>query len=247
MMFLNSRRRRSKLPVVALLLALCSLGFLSSEEKLEPAEITAKLLAQKESASRAHLSGEREDLGRAMHSVGPQDAVVVISVFSDFQSDAAWAVNRQIHQIRTQYPDHVRVDFRHFTGAREREFRLTLAYGAAAAGRMGYFWVFHDALFNRRGALHKDSLAEVVRELGLDEAVFSGHLNSALVHDAVDAEVALGERLGLVRPPGVFVNGHRFSDRSLGSNALQRVVHEHATGRHRIPQKARGLKSMGGS
>jgi protein-disulfide isomerase len=82
---------------------------------------------------------------------------------------------------------------------------------AVAAQRQGKFWEMHDLIFENRESLDRATYVEHARSLGLDVAQFERDLDSREVKDAVDADVALAERLDIRGTPGFFINGRYLS------------------------------------
>jgi protein-disulfide isomerase len=82
---------------------------------------------------------------------------------------------------------------------------------AAAAGKQGKFWEFHDKLFANQQQLNLDTYKRYAKELGLDVARFEKDLTDPDTKKKVDADKAEAQSLGLTGTPGFFVNGHFLS------------------------------------
>lgn len=85
-----------------------------------------------------------------------------------------------------------------------------VAVAVRCAGRQGRSRAFHDAVAGRDPLPGGAALADVARELGLDGAAFAACVADAAVVDAVAAESAEAERLGLEAPPVVLLDGRVF-------------------------------------
>ncbi|MEM6993235.1 MAG: thioredoxin domain-containing protein, partial [Myxococcota bacterium] len=81
--------------------------------------------------------------GRA--ALGPEDALVTIVEFSDFQCPYCSRMAPVAHQIVERNPD-VRFVFRNLPLSMHKQARPA-ALAAVAAGRQGKFWEMHDKLF----------------------------------------------------------------------------------------------------
>jgi hypothetical protein len=87
-----------------------------------------------------------------------------------------------------------------------RSAALAAEAGVAAAAQ-GKFWAFHDQLFGDFGKLTRPDLERFAQAAGLDLARFRAALDDHRYHDAVLAETAAAEALGVDGTPTMFVNG----------------------------------------
>jgi len=71
----------------------------------------------------------------------------------------------------------------------------------------GKFWPMHDSLFAHQKALDAASLATYAEALGLDMTAFSECISCPQSAQAVAADVALGQSLGVQATPTFFING----------------------------------------
>jgi protein-disulfide isomerase len=152
----------------------------------------------------------RVGLGLPGHQSGPDDALVTIVVWSDFQCPFCERQAPVLAHVRKKYPDSVRVVYRHFPVVFHRDSILAAEAGAAAA-EQGKFWAFHDRVFGREEAtrhLTRADLEAIASDAGLDLARFRAALDDRRFHDAVIAEGAAAEALGVDGTPTMFINGH---------------------------------------
>ncbi len=82
---------------------------------------------------------------------------------------------------------------------------------AAAAGKQGKFWEFHDKLFGNQQDLSPGAYERYARALGLDVARFEKDLADPELRRTIDADKAEAQSLGLTGTPGFFVNGRFLS------------------------------------
>jgi len=147
---------------------------------------------------------------------GPKTAPVTIVEFADFQSPLAAEALHTVQQVLAQYPDQVRLVFKHFPLAIHPNAR-TAALAAEAAGEQGKFWEMHDLLFQNSTALGPDDLRALATRLGLDVARFEKDLGSPELAARVDRDVAEAARVGVIGAPTFFVNGHRMDSYQLNA------------------------------
>lgn len=154
---------------------------------------------------------------------GPADAAVTLIEYSDFQCPFCAQLAASLKQLQAQYPDDLRVVYRHFpligTSEQPLHEKAALAMQAAeAAGRQEKFWEMHDALFAGQADWTDMSiedfeawLLDTANTLGLDVAQFTQDLRSdELVQMAQDAW-AEGQELQIGYTPFILINGLLYS------------------------------------
>lgn len=163
-------------------------------------------------------SGEPVDpqvlVAGALHATGPDDAPVTIVEFSDFQCPSCRAVQPAIKQVVDQFPEQVRLVYRHyplpqFTNSRQA------SYAALAAEDAGEFWAYQELLYGRQDQwsgitdrdLLKDTLISYAVELGIDRDAFTAKMDSTELVEQVQADAQLGRDIGVSATPTIFVNG----------------------------------------
>lgn len=78
---------------------------------------------------------------------GPENAVVTIVEYSDFQCPYCARFASVMAQLKADYPDDIRLVYRHFPLASIHDKALMATQAAEAAGLQGKFWQMHDFLF----------------------------------------------------------------------------------------------------
>ena len=132
---------------------------------------------------------------------GPATAKVTIVEFADFQCPFCARTTATVARILREYPNDVRIFYRHNPLSFHDRARPA-ADLAAAADLDGQFWPMHDTLFANQGRLDDKSLDLYAKELGVDPAK-----RAAAAKGLVDTDLALGARLGVSGTPIFFVNG----------------------------------------
>ena len=159
-------------------------------------------------------AGKGADLAKIAHSpkgkvpyLGAKDAVVLVTVFSDFQCPVCRRSADPIKQLVMDFPGKVKVVFRH--NALEMHGRSQpAAIAAIAAQRQGKFWQYHDKLFETR-RLDDSSLLDHARSIGIDVSKFQQDLADQSIVAQVKTESKMSESLGASGTPAFFVNGMR--------------------------------------
>ncbi len=150
--------------------------------------------------------------------LGPDDAAVTIIEYSDFQCPYCAQTAPVLRQLQRDYPQDVRLIFRHFPLVKIHEKARLGAQAAEAAGAQGAFWEMHDLLFSTQPewnamteAEFQDWLVQQAETLGLDSEKFRTDLlseeNATISQKAWDDGLALG----LTGTPTLVINGQYYS------------------------------------
>ncbi|MFT7586452.1 MAG: cyclophilin family peptidyl-prolyl cis-trans isomerase [Cellvibrionaceae bacterium] len=120
-----------------------------------------------------------------------------------------------LRRLVDEYPDEVRVIYRHFPLTQIHDNAFMAAEAAEAAGAQGGFWEFHDALFEHQedfAATDKTQLADFLSnladEIGLDGAMLKQDLESGKYQAYVEAHLDEAAALQLPGTPALIVNGN---------------------------------------
>jgi protein-disulfide isomerase len=167
----------------------------------------------------------RVGLGMPNQQLGPDDALVTIVVFSDFECPFCAREAPVLASLHANYGNDVRIVFRHFPVLFHPDSMIAAEAGAAAAAQ-GKFWQFHDQVFAHFGHLTRQDLEAFAQAAGLDLARFRAALDDRRYHDAVVAEGAAAQALGVDGTPTMFINGQPVVG-AAGEAALDRIVRAH--------------------
>ncbi len=121
-------------------------------------------------------------------------------------------------QLREEYPDEVRVVYRHFPLNSIHDKAALAAQASEAAGEQGDFWEMHDLLFEKQGDWadmsvdqFQDWLVEQANNLGLNSDQFSTDLVSEEITSEIQQAWEYGQEIGLPGTPFVLINGGYYS------------------------------------
>ncbi|MFU8802330.1 MAG: thioredoxin domain-containing protein [Bradymonadaceae bacterium] len=178
-------------------------------------------------AQRSASGPVEESSYRAGHSpaLGPIDAPVVIVEFSNFPCPHCGRLSGVLKELLKDFPDQVRVEFRHFPFAHQEEGNLAARAGVCA-NEVGKFWPLHDAMFENAPALSKPAILGYARGAGLDAQALSACMDSELSRRIVQTDVSAGQKLGIQGTPTFFLNGRRIEG-VLPYPELTRLVRKH--------------------
>jgi protein-disulfide isomerase len=132
--------------------------------------------------------------------------VVTIVEFSDFQCPYCSRVLPTLDKLIKEYPDKVRVFFRHNPLPFHQDAPLA-AQAAVAAENQGKFWQMHDILFKNQQNLKRADLEKYATEIGLDMAKFKKDIDDPATKKRVDEDLDIAKKAGVQGTPNFFVNG----------------------------------------
>jgi cyclophilin family peptidyl-prolyl cis-trans isomerase/protein-disulfide isomerase len=156
-----------------------------------------------------------EMVGAGEHVDGVEQGFsVTIIVYNDFActtcQSTEWAVVDSVHY----FPEDIRLVYRHFANL-EDIHSIAAAVAAEAAGLQGYFWEYHNALFDRQSEwvtledeAFEDWLIEQAVDLGMDRDQFTADFTEPALLEQVVAQSQQALMLGNASAPVVLVNGN---------------------------------------
>jgi protein-disulfide isomerase len=162
--------------------------------------------------------------------IGPPDAEVQVSVFTDLQCEPCAAYQLDVVEpLIEEYArgGEARVGLRHFSMGR---FRTTLAaQGATAAGEQGKQWQFAGVFFRNQGLIEERGVSEeYLREvasaiMGFEIAEWEEDLDDPEVAASVEADADLALELRLPADPAVIVTGPGGQRELVGAPSLGEI------------------------
>ena len=142
---------------------------------------------------------------------GKQSARVTVVEYVDYECPHCRHAQALLRQVVAEYPNDVRVYFKHFPLSGHTNARLA-AEGAVAAHKQGQFWAFSDKVWDVSDNLTPAVLETVAKTVGLDVAVWRKDAASNAVKARVQADKSEGTELGIAATPTVFINGRKYED-----------------------------------
>ncbi len=144
------------------------------------------------------------------HILGPVNAKVTLIEYSDFECPFCQRHLPTLKQIMAQYPNDVRLVYRHFPLSQIHPQAQKAGEAAECVAKLGgneAFWQMHDKLFENQTALNATTYARLAGEVGVNVDQFNTCLNSGEMAQRVMEDYASGNNAGVQGTPGTFVNG----------------------------------------
>ena len=161
-------------------------------------------------------------LGPEDHVGGPDDALVTLVQYGDFECPFSKDVHDIVADIRAHH-DGVRFAFRHFP-LRPHPHALAAAIASEEAARQGGFWLLHDRLFAHQLDLRPDQLAAHAEAVGLDGAAVRAAVDAETGQAEILAEKRAGVRAGVRSTLGLWIDGEWVEGDALEDALVERVI-----------------------
>ncbi len=182
-------------------------------------------LAERKATQEKQAIERRQELATAAASLparGNAEAPVTIVEFSDFQCPYCSRGAKTAEQILAKYPNDVKLVFMHYPlNFHPWAKPAAVATVCAAEQSPDAFWTLHDKYFAHQKEITPQNVVakskEFLKDSGIDMekwAACAGDQESEAYKAAaasVDADMALGQKLGVRGTPGFFVNGRFLS------------------------------------
>jgi len=154
------------------------------------------------------------DVSPDEHSYGPGDASVTIIEYADFQCPSCAQLAPILALLALQFPEEVRIIFRHLPLIDIHDKALLAARASEAAAQQFKFWEMHDILYHFQDDWTRlsqqqftDWLLDQAADLSLNLAEFQNALNNATITDVLEQDLEDALRIGLRATPFLLLNG----------------------------------------
>ena len=150
---------------------------------------------------------------------GKSEAPATIIEYGDFECPACADFYAIVKKLEQDYPDDLRVVFRHYPLITIHKKAYDAARATEAAGVQGKFWEMHDILFEKQtdwanDSNHRDKFVDYVKQLGLDEEKFKNDFESKDLETKINTDLASGNSLAVNATPTFYLNGKKVQPRS---------------------------------
>ena len=143
------------------------------------------------------------------HVRGPDDALVTLIEYGDFDCEYCGQAEGPIRDLLSSFSDEVRYVWRHLPLNDVHPDAQMAAEASEAAAAQGAFWDMHDLLLEHTGELRPDDLVRYAAQLGLDSDRMVKELRRREYAPRVSEDVASADESGVSGTPSFFINGRR--------------------------------------
>ncbi|MGB9674029.1 MAG: peptidylprolyl isomerase [Anaerolineales bacterium] len=149
---------------------------------------------------------------------GSPSAAVTITEYCDFQAQPCAQLAVVLAQLLLDYPQQLRVVYRHYPLTTVNDKALLAVQAAEAAGRQGDFWKMHDLLYEKQTewsnfspSQFQDWLSSKISEIGLNKSEFLQDFQSPLLQKKAQAAWEQNASIGMPGVPFLLLNGKIWS------------------------------------
>ncbi len=182
-------------------------------------------------------------VNEADYGVGPQDAVVTLVEYCDFQAPICRSMAAVVSNVIHNRPQDVRLIFRPVPLIGRLDKTELAVQAAIAAGDQGHFWEMYDLLFQNTtdwDALTPEKfeawLKDRSAQLGLEPGKFASGLKSQATLDRMNAMYTSAKSFGLQSVPLLLINGQPQPAFSLDYETVNSVVSLIALGKRQFKE-----------
>jgi protein-disulfide isomerase len=169
-------------------------------------------------------------ISKSDHAQGPEDALVTLVEYGDYQCPYCADVHSMIQSIAKKMVGQLRFVFRHMPLIEMHPYAQYAAEAAEAAGAQGKFWEMHDAIYQKQSELGSDLMYTLAHMLKLDMPRFEADLDARRNRPRVKRDFMGGMRSGVAATPTFFINGKRYDGALDGPSLLAAIGRAEATG-----------------
>lgn len=150
---------------------------------------------------------------------GAEKGIVTMTEYADFQCPACGGFYPIIKQVKEQFNDQVRFEFKNFPLVQIHPNTTAAHRAAQAAALQGKFWAMHDVIYeNQKSWSDSTSPAAIfeqyARQTGLDMDKYVIDVNSSAVLAVINKDVDDGKSKGVNSTPTFFIDGEKIDDLS---------------------------------
>lgn len=150
---------------------------------------------------------------------GQEQGVITLTEYADFQCPACASFFPLVSQIKEQFKDKIRFEFKHFPLVQIHPNATTAHRAGQAAALQNKFWEMHDLLYQNQQAWQSSSNAGAIfeqyaAEINLDMVKYTADVASSDVLAAINSDIDAGKQLNVNSTPTFFIDGKLIEDTS---------------------------------
>jgi protein-disulfide isomerase len=148
------------------------------------------------------------------HIEGKGQNGILLVEYGDYQCPYCQQYYPIVKQVVAKYNDQIKFQFVNFPIVSLHQNAFAAARAAEAAALQGKFWEMHDLLYENQSQWAESSnpmqfFQQYAQQLGLNTDQFKKDYSSNKVNDAINADKAAGDKLGIEGTPTFYLNGKK--------------------------------------
>ncbi len=162
--------------------------------------------------------GEEASVGAASNNwYGKEDGVITVTEYADFQCPACASFYPLFSQVKEQFKDEVRFEFKHFPLVQIHPNATAAHRAAQAAANQGKFWEMHNILYEQQQSWSQSQSPNAVFEgyasqIGLDMDKYNSEVSTSEILAVINADIDAGKTLNVTGTPTFFIDGKIVED-----------------------------------
>lgn len=155
---------------------------------------------------------------------GNPEGVVTLTEYGDFQCPACGQFYPILKQVKEQFKDNLRFEFKHFPLSQIHPNAIAAHRAAESAAKQGKFWEMHDMLYE--GQAQWSSITnpgpvfeQYAAQISLDIEKYQADVAASDTIAIINADVAEGKEKGAAGTPTFLIDGELITDLTQISSA----------------------------
>jgi protein-disulfide isomerase len=148
---------------------------------------------------------------------GQENGVITLTEYADFQCPACAQFAPLVSQVKEQFKDQIRFEFKHFPLVQIHPNATSAHRASQAAANQNKFWEMHDLLYQNQDSWSSVSspastFESYAQQISLNMDTYKSDYESGAVLSIINADIEAGKNLGVVGTPTFFIDGMKIED-----------------------------------
>lgn len=163
------------------------------------------------------------------HTVGKGAKNVTLVEYGDFQCPACKAYYPLLKQVKAEYKDDIKFQFRHFPLVQIHPNAMIGARAAEAAGNQDKFFEMHDLLYENQDSWSvapnpAKVLESYATQLGMNLDKFKADMAAASTANIINADIKEGQKIGANSTPTFAINGKKVEENPRSVDDFKKLI-----------------------
>ncbi len=173
---------------------------------------------------------ESKTKGQATNNVRGEGPVTLVE-YGDFQCPACAQYYPVIEEVFNKYSNDITFQFRNFPLVSIHPNAFAASRAGEAASKQGKFWEMYDKLYSNQTDWSANSkpmsnFEVYAKQIGLNVDTFKKDFSSSAVNNAIQADIAAGEKLKVQSTPSFILDGKLIKNPQPTLEAFSKIIDE---------------------